>query len=111
MGISPDSRAAVEETDSSVWSWGGYFELHPQVTWQQLGEETVVMSFSTGSFFALNETGGFIFQHLLSANHTPAQVLEALINQYDLEAVTARQDLIQCVTQLLTLGLLQPKHA
>lgn len=60
---------------------------------------------STGLTYSLNKTGTFIFQRLHKGAGVP-EVLQALLDGFEIDAKRAREDVRDFMQQLTELGLL-----
>lgn len=68
-----------------------------------MGEGALAFS----GMIATSETGAFLAQQL-QQDITRAQLLDALLNEYDVDEATAQADLDAFLTHLEELGLLDP---
>lgn len=73
---------------------------------QTLDGEAVLLHLQSGTYFTLNETGTFVWD-LLEAERAPAELLEALVEAFEVDDATARRDLAELLDQLLSNGLIQ----
>ena len=58
------------------------------------------------SIFALNETAATVWE-TLDGNNTLQQVLEKVVSEFEVDETTARQDLLELITQLRDLGAVE----
>jgi hypothetical protein len=82
----------------------------PQVTFQQLGEETVLLDLDTEQYFSLDGIGARIWGWIAEGVGI-AEIEARLIDGYDAPAETIRADLAGLLSQLAEAGLvrLSPK--
>ena len=59
---------------------------------------------------SLNETGAFLLA-ALSAEQTEDSLLAAMLDEFDIDADTARADIAACLASLRSLGLLEGADA
>jgi hypothetical protein len=72
---------------------------------QTLDGEAVLLHLASGTYFTLNETGTLVWD-LLDRERTPAELLDAMIDAFEVERETARQDLAQLLDALVERGLI-----
>ena len=71
-----------------------------------LDGEAAVLNLATGTYYGLDRVGATIWQHV----QTPASVRaigEALIRRYEVDAVTAKSDLLSFLTHMMHEGLVE----
>jgi predicted transcriptional regulator len=71
-----------------------------------LSESGFLFDHATGLTYTLNPTGKFIFNQLLSGAEGP-KVLEALVENFEVDETTARKDLDDFIQQLKEFGLVE----
>jgi hypothetical protein len=57
-----------------------------------LGDEAVVLDLASGVYFGLNEVAAFVFE-LLREPHSDAELLDAVVEEYDVARDQAESDL------------------
>ncbi len=76
---------------------------HPDVAWQRIGEEAVLMSLAEGRVLGLNPTGALVWS-LLEERDEDALVA-AVVERFDAEPARARDDVRDFVSSLRERGL------
>jgi hypothetical protein len=71
----------------------------PEVLFQDVGDEAVLLNLQTEHYFSLNDVGARIWE-LLCEHGDTATVLALLLDAYDTDVDTLRQDLAQLITEL-----------
>lgn len=56
-------------------------------------------------YFALNETGYFVWNELAQREHTTESLIAAMLAEFDIDEATARKDLEALMAQLVQRGL------
>lgn len=77
----------------------------PAVLFSRIDEEVVVLCESTGTYFGINEVGGFIFERV-GRGSALGEIHSAILETFDSDEVTAWDDLTAFVRRMLDLGLL-----
>ena len=77
-----------------------------EVLVRQLGEETVILELSSGTYFGLDETGTRIWQ-LLQQGMTLREACAAMVAEYDVAPQDIERDVLGLVRDLLERGLLR----
>jgi len=77
---------------------------------RQIGEDTVLVPigktvYESNGLFVLNEVGAFLWDRLESAD-SEEDLLKALLEEYEVDAETARQDTLEFLESLRQLGIL-----
>ena len=75
---------------------------------QEVDGEMVLLDMESENYFGLDEVGTAIWQ-AMQEKETLQEVLEALLEQYDVEAEVLERDLSDFVTKLLESGLVEVK--
>jgi len=73
---------------------------------RDLQGELVLLSLDSGIYFGLDLLGTRIW-HLLQAGRTLQQVLDAVLQEYDVPEAQCRQDLLNLVTHMREKGLIE----
>ena len=76
----------------------------PDVIFQAIDDEAVLLDMSSEEYFALNELGRRMWQ-LLSENGSTDNAIRQLLLEYDVDETTLRQDLSEWISDLAELGL------
>lgn len=78
--------------------------ISPDVMFQEVGGEAVLLDLSSENYLGLNETGTRIWQ-LLQRSGDLRRVLENMLAEYDVDARQMERDLVDLVGQLADAGL------
>ncbi|MGV2870729.1 PqqD family protein [Colwellia sp. E150_009] len=81
------------------------YQLAENVLFQKVAEETVILEPNTGEYYTLNAIGTFMVE-LLQAGRTQAEVINTVLEKYQVEQAEVTQDLEALVTQMLNQGLI-----
>lgn len=79
--------------------------VSPDVTYRDLGEETVLLNLATGRYFGLDDVGTRMWTCIVETQSLE-KTLEILIEEYDATPEQLRTDLADFVRQLESLQLL-----
>jgi hypothetical protein len=84
----------------------------PEVLFQEVGGETVLLDLASETYFGLDEVGTRIW-HLLSEHGSLRTVYDAMLDEFDVEPARLEGDLLTHVAQLADAGLvtLDAEHA
>lgn len=85
-------------------------EIPSQVMTREMGDETVILDLTTGTYFSLNPVGAR-FWELLRQGRTFAQASETLQDEYDVEQKTLESDLQKLSLDLVDKSLLRVRPA
>ena len=91
--------------------YNGLYQRDPAVVRRQIGSETVLVPVrsateSMHAIFALNETGAYLW-NILEHPGSPGQLVEALVNEYDVTPEQAHQDVSVLLQQMLDVELIR----
>ena len=78
----------------------------PEVMFQELGGEMVLLDLASESYFGLDEVGARIWA-LLNEHGELQTVFEAMLAEYDVEPRELEKDLLELVGRLLEAGLVR----
>jgi len=70
----------------------GTVRIHPAVAARWVGDEIVLLHLGEGVYFSLNNVGAFIWSHL-EHNAQIESIVDAIMTEYDVDAVRATRDL------------------
>ena len=70
-----------------------------------LGEETVILEIGTGVYFGLDAVGASIWR-LLQEPRVVGRVLDALLDEYDVDVARCQTDLLRVLAELRAQGLI-----
>jgi hypothetical protein len=76
---------------------------HPDVAWQRIGEEAVVMSLAEGRVLGLNPTGALVWSLLEERDEDG--LVAAVVERFEAEPERARDDVRGFVSSLRERGL------
>ena len=73
---------------------------HGNVTWRSLEKDAVLLNLDSGTYYTLNEVGIFLWEHL--NGDTPVRnLVEQVVEHYEVDPETARQDILELLEDLL----------
>jgi hypothetical protein len=81
-------------------------QIPDDVMFRILGGEAVILNVGTGVYFGLDEVGTRMWQ-LMSEHGSTDQVVETMLNEYEVEEAQLRADLDKLIEQLSEKGLLK----
>jgi hypothetical protein len=76
---------------------------HPDVAWQTIGDEAVVMSLAEGRVLGLNPTGALVWS--LVEERDEDGLVAAVVERFATEATAAREDVREFMALLRERGL------
>jgi hypothetical protein len=77
----------------------------PDVAWQSIGDETVVMDLAGRRVLGLNPTGGLVWSLLEELDET--SLAGAVAERFSVEPARAREDVREFLASLLARGLVR----
>lgn len=77
---------------------------------QQLGEDTVLLHVANEHYYGLDEVGSRFWQ-LLRQHQTLDPIVAILLDEYEVDETTLRNDLERLVDELADTGLIQVERA
>lgn len=80
--------------------------LSPDVLFQEINGEGVILDLASSSYFGLDEVGVQLWQLLQSDPSLPA-ACAALLSAYDVESAQLEQDVARLVAELTDAGLVK----
>ncbi len=81
------------------------FRVSAEVVYRALEGEAVLLDLAHGTYFGLDEVGTRVWQ-LVAERARLESVLEAMLEEYDVDAATLERDLLALVGELTASGLL-----
>jgi len=75
----------------------------PQVAWQTIGDEAVIMNLAGGRVLGLNPTGALVWS--LLEEHDEGGLAEAVAQRFEIDEKTARDDVRSFLAVLRERGL------
>lgn len=82
------------------------FQIPEEVLFQEVSGETVLLDLASESYFGLDSVGTRIWA-MLKEDKSVGQVLDALLEEYEVDRGTLEADLEELLDNLLTAGLIQ----
>ena len=82
------------------------FRIPEEVLFQEVSGETVLLDLASESYFGLDSVGTRIWA-LLKEDKSVGQVLDALLEEYEVDRGTLEADLEELLDNLLAAGLIQ----
>ena len=82
------------------------YKIAEDVLFQELDGEAVLLSLEKGCYYGLDELGTRIWR-LIDENLDPEQVVERIVEEYDVDAEQARGDLDSFIRDLEESGLIE----
>jgi Coenzyme PQQ synthesis protein D (PqqD) len=79
-------------------------KIPDDVMFRILGDEAVILNVASGVYFGLDSVGTRMWQ-LMSEHGSTDKVIEALVDEYEVEEAQVRQDLDNLIRQLSDKGL------
>jgi hypothetical protein len=79
-------------------------EVSSDVVAREVGNETMLLNLTTGTYFGLDAVGGR-FWHLLDEGKSPLEARDALLEEYDVGAAQLEGDLEKLLAELAENGL------
>ena len=79
--------------------------IPPDVLFQVLEDESVLLSLKTEEYYTLDETGTRMWQ-LLAEHGDPELVIAQVLEEFEVDEATARRDLAHLIGELREEGLL-----
>ena len=84
--------------------------ISPDVLFQEVNREMVLLDLRSESYFGLDETGTRIWQ-LLQSGLTLLDVIEQMLEEFDVQRTTLESDLNELMDRLLDAGLVRVEPA
>jgi len=81
-----------------------HISFSPDVIFQVIDDEAVLLDMASEEYFALNELGMRMWQ-LLSDDSATAVAIQQLLLEYDIDEHTLRQDMADWIADLVEQGL------
>lgn len=78
--------------------------------WCELSGEAAILDLKSSMYHGLNPTGTRVWQ-LLAEPRTVAEIRDALLGEYDVDAERCERDLIELLGELLAQGLIAVENA
>ena len=102
--LSPNTDSAASKKRSENMKLTDKVKISPDVLFQEVSGETVLLDLNSESYFGLDETATRIWQ-LLQQEGELQQVLETMLSEFDVSAEQMEKDLIQHLSELESSGL------
>lgn len=81
------------------------FDVPAHVIARRIADETVILDLETGTYFGLDPVGARIWE-LIAEGHTPNDIREIMVAEYDVTADTLMADLEKLLCNLQDHGLI-----
>ena len=81
------------------------FTVSPEVLFQEVSGEMVLLDLASESYFGLDEIGARIWG-LLGEDKNQGQILDVLLREYEVDRKTLEGDLAELLGELLEAGLI-----
>ncbi len=78
--------------------------------WCDLAGETAILDLKSGQYYGLNTVGARIWE-LLQDSRTVTELLDVLLSEFDVEALSCERDLFTLLGDLHNKGLIEVKDA
>lgn len=82
------------------------FQQNPDFIFKQIKEESVLLNVKTGDYFGLNEVGTDFFL-LIDGKRNSDEILNALLELYDVEKEELQKDLDELIKTMTEKGILR----
>ena len=79
--------------------------ISPEVLFQEVSGETVLLDLSSENYFGLDKIGTRIWE-LLNGGASVGEVVDALLEEYDTDRKTLERDLAELLEKLAEAGLI-----
>lgn len=83
------------------------FSLSPAVSYQPTGDGAVILRIGDGQLYTCNATSEAFLRHV-DGRQTLAEIAVRLCEEFDVDAQTVTDDLVDVARSLLDEGILQP---
>ena len=80
--------------------------ISPEVLFQEVSGEIVLLDLASESYFGLDEIGGRIWA-LLNEEKTVRQIVEVLLEEYEVDRARLERDVNELLENLLEAGLIK----
>jgi hypothetical protein len=81
--------------------------LRPEgLAWRRLGDEIMVLDLHSSTYFSVGGAGTFLFETLGGDDLEEPALVDAVVDRFEVDPATARQDVSTFVTRLRDAGLL-----
>lgn len=85
---------------------GEVVQLRKELSWRKVGDEIVVLDLRASVYFAVQGAGAAIWERLASGARE-AELVEAVLEEFDVETDQAEADIASFLADLDTRGLLR----
>jgi hypothetical protein len=82
------------------------FSIPEDVLFQDVNDEVVLLDLASEHYFGLDEVGARVWM-LLKEQKTSGQIVEELLQEYDVDRADLEGDIHELLTQLLEAGLIR----
>ena len=81
------------------------FAINPNVAVRQVGEETVILDLTSGTYLGLDPVGARIWQ-LMGEGKTLAEICSVMLDEYEVSRADLERDTMNVVEELLAQELI-----
>lgn len=81
------------------------FQKNKDFIWSEVGGEGVLLNMQSGDYFGLNEVG-LSFWEKVDNRSTLGEILEKMLEEYEVEMSVLKRDLVDLASEMLAKGLL-----
>jgi hypothetical protein len=106
LGITERAWEALHPEFSHRDFWKCRFHRSPELTWNTLDGETVVLHTETSRYYTLNAIGTMIWDYYCG-ERTLSAVLDAICEDYEVDRGRAQRDLLSFTGRLLSSDLIR----
>ena len=104
-------RACLKSTDQAAPPPGSVFRKNPDVIFRQVGDEALLVPVAgnvgdLASIYTMNETAAWLWERV-DGIKSVEELIRLASDEYDVSEETARQDVLEFVDQLSSIGFLQ----
>jgi hypothetical protein len=87
-----------------------YFRRNRNVSWRKLENKCILLHLDSAMYYTLDQVGSFIWEAM--DGKTPLQAIhKQIVDQYDIDADTAKSDFLGFVEDLIEEDLVEPHEA
>ncbi len=107
--LQKEKRKDLTRRDINMIEFSSIVELSGNAQWEAVDDEAVVLNMKNSHYYSLNEVGKFIWEKI-DGNATLSDILDQIMETYEVDTESARQDLSDIIDELLKEGLLSIKE-
>ena len=84
------------------------YQVSPEVLFNKISEEIVILSFSQGYYFTLDEIGSRIWEMLLEESSSVYELATKLMDEYEVELEKCKGDVQEFIDDMVSKNLIIP---